>query len=321
MKHFMTILFIMFSMIACNGEVSENKEKGAGYFVTKDPHFIDTLQIDKLIESLPEKYTKQIIFKANWGNGEGEYWEAGDSPKVGPGNVYVDEKGQIYIWDVGNKRIAQYNSQGDLITTYMGFQFGSKYRMFLRNDSLYVGQYILNTKSGSIIQNKWEDSKKFFTSVTGRGHNDTKWFDSNDMWAENFGLYEYSMLAEEKRNEEFLKSTRKNYENANTESFFLFLDKDFKENIYLLGNFTIRSGTSFLFKKHVIFKYSHENELISIIDISEAKFNVLWGEPRILNYFIDENGDIYALIPAIEGEGKGLKGKTGIILIKYSLTK
>ena len=315
MKQLMTILFIMFSMIACNGEVSENKEKGAGYFVTKDPHFIDTLQIDKLIESLPEKYTKQIIFKANWGHGEGEYWEAGDSPKVGPGNVYVDEKGQIYIWDVGNKRIAVYNKTGELIKYYNSLNFGSWSRMYIDKDTLFAGEFIIDINSEEITKIPWEVARNHFTSLSGRGHNNTSWFYDLIDKIGKAELENYSINLERKKNSEILKQKKEKWIG------YQLIDCDKAGNIFLLGNFTIEGEGKATDTKSVIYKYSPSYKLLSIIDINEASWNVLWGEPRILNYFIDENGDIYALIPAIEGEGKGLDGKTGIILIKYSLTK
>ncbi len=75
-----------------NEEFSNTIQTGR-YTATKDKKFIDTLQIDKMLESLPEKYEKEIVFEANWGHGEGEYAVAGESPPLGViGKMKVNSK-------------------------------------------------------------------------------------------------------------------------------------------------------------------------------------------------------------------------------------
>ncbi len=305
-----------------NEEFSNTIQTGR-YKATKNKKFIDTLQIDKMLASLPEKYEKETVFEADWGHGEGEYAVAGESPPLGPSNVYVEEKGNIYIWDLGNYRIIVYNKYGELINHYETPKKWGGYirRIFMRNDTLSLewGGIDLQTKK---IVNKPEvkntDKKQIQVSLDWH----QKMYDKT----KDIGLKQYSELIEQKKSKIILKERKEKCASANETSAANFLNIDNKGNYYLLSYYWINERYSISYTKNAIYKYSPDNELLAIIDIPEAILNILWGDPRSLNYYIDGNGDIYVLLP----KGKIIEERDAIgydldldkvILYKYKLIK
>lgn len=85
-----------------------------------------------------EKYVQKVIVEAKWGSGLGEFgMDTLSAPPGGPGNLIVDEKGNIFIFDCGNKRIYKYDSQGILIRK-LNIKTENIVRFTVKSDTIYA---------------------------------------------------------------------------------------------------------------------------------------------------------------------------------------
>lgn len=302
------------------------------YRVTKDNDYLDTLQIDKIKSNLPEEYEKEIVFKAEWGEEEGEYLP--DEMGGGPGNVYVADNGDIYIWDLGNLNIKRYSSEGELKREYAIKDWGGyRSRMFIKGDTLFSGYGIMDLNTGEITGIEYEKTPEMYRE---RGKSlyfqpDRSDYDWDILGQRGMGVGGYVALIEKKRNRAVYKKYQSQYEeDIHHERGTTFIGKD-KEGNYYFNIYELihppHNMFEFLFYKDAVYKVSADLELLSIIDIPEAA-GVLFCPEYWLNYYVDpDTEDVYFIAgyahyepdPTNMMTGAELVLDSGVVLYKYYL--
>jgi DNA-binding beta-propeller fold protein YncE len=123
-----------------------------------------------------QKFTPDGKFIKMWG-----YFGQGEKPEAfwGPRGIVVDEKGDIFVADTGNKRIVEFDSQGNSIT-----QFGSA--------GLDPGQLdepvgiTLDAAGRVYVADTWNQRVQVFTpDSTGKNYTSTLTFDINGWFGQS----------------------------------------------------------------------------------------------------------------------------------------
>jgi len=159
-----SIIGIVFATGQIKPEAKTEEKKLIGKFgiKTKPPYKIGDI-IGYSEPNLPERYVGRVVVAANWGNvyvadddwnltlerKEKEPKEIGyvicakGDPqyeyRLGPENIVIDSKQNIYINDAVDKEVHKYNPQGIYLQTIKyEFEFRSKITLDLLTDELYV---------------------------------------------------------------------------------------------------------------------------------------------------------------------------------------
>jgi len=280
-------------------------------------------------DTLSEKYIKKVILKAKWGDGEGEFALAGESPVYGPEPMIIDKEDNIYIADRGNGRIAKYNDKGELerYFNYINYTDTAKGmakwgaggdKLAIRDGILYTNIYYysktgilsFNMNTGEKIKKTDYNLKKYYKEL----ENLTFYGSNTEYIIDETGRLNRTDM---KRNKTFLNSTVENIINKNYPNKFgpiksiRYIGNDSLKNNYYrisIGNYVC------------IYKFSEQNNLLTYIRILANNYMNSNG----YLFKITSSGNIYFLYPSgkvfiKDWKQKFIPGK--IQLIKWELQK
>gem|GEM_PF-2811434 len=282
-------------------------------------------------DTLPEKYVKKVIMEAKWGKGEGEFALAGESPQYGPEPMIVDKKGNIYIGDRGNGRIAKYNEKGELERYFKYYDYTDNakgmakwgvgaYKLAVRNDILYTDIYYyskpgllsFNVNTGEKIK-KIYNLQKYYKELG----NLTFYGVNTEYIIDETGKFKRTDV--EKRNK-FLHPTvqriiNKNYPLKHGKLYGIsYIGSDsLKNNYYMIS----------IGDYKCIYKFSENNKLLAYIKFAINNSNSV-GYLTCIGaggeiYLLKETGIFKCIDNRYEGIYKFIPGK--IQLIKWELQK
>lgn len=107
-----------------------------------------------------ENYVKKVIVDAEWGNGPGEFgMDLQHNPPNGPGPLALDEKGIIYIYNIGKKKVYKFDKKGEFLGS-INAQVG--------NNVLMVKNNVLFTVKGEWSTGRMVEKVLAFDPVTGK---------------------------------------------------------------------------------------------------------------------------------------------------------
>ncbi|MDD3803140.1 MAG: hypothetical protein PHW02_01975 [bacterium] len=321
MKQLMTILFIMLSMIACNGaEKSQTKATANEY------KFVD-------IDTLPEKYVEKFLYTIKWGEGENELTlKNGEGPYI----CRMNNEEELYMLDIFPGKIKKYDKNGVLIGTIRRKSLGGYNGLFISGGNLFLRGInnisniiiIIDEKTGelkdSIILSKINiiNENEYFLNKRYILLNNKKEiiFDTGPTMGDSIGEMELEVklnkrmmrignLISESKGEVDMRGIEitlpKQFDPTNKTAiaenmiFVRYLGRDINKNLYFYANLQKpEGGGGHENYVNYVIKYNSEGKLVSIVTVRNGKIDYV---PQIHYVDIMPDGAIYSVMPYEEG--------------------